>query len=505
MNLTDLLFEQYKAQGFDGDWYTFLVDSGYSGNVNDMLYKYLRDKGYTGSVNDMLFKAASDNALFGLAVSITTSNVLINSQTCDPASGSLSASVNGGTAPYTYSWTKVVGDGTIASPSSATTSIDFVDLCPQEGLSGTYQVQVTDANNDTATAQTTITAFNEAVLPLSLTMSSTDGTAESETPVNINSTVSVSVSGGITPYSYSWSKTSGSGTIISGGTTNSATVEFANVGPDDTPSGVFEVTVTDDQGTVATNSVSVGADNTFVLNPFPTGEQGFFLDASDLSTMYQDTAGTTPVTAAGQPVGRWEDKSGNGYIFSQSTSSKRPIYQTDGTHHWVDFDGVDDSILSSANVNMTGSDEVGLFSSVRNESPSAFSVIAEFGDYSSSIPDGSFQLYSPSDSGGFLVRGTSNAAVTVSTDANDTVWCGDSKISTPITRLAKNGGAPISSSNSLGTGNFSSLPVGLGARGQSNFFFNGRIYAFMVFGRLPTVQEQSDIKQFMADKAGVTL
>ena len=42
---------------------------------------------------------------------------------------------------------------------------------------------------------------------------------------------------------------------------------------------------------------------------FSNGEQGFFYDPNDLSTMYQDANGTKPVTAAGQPVGLILDKS----------------------------------------------------------------------------------------------------------------------------------------------------------------------------------------------------
>ena len=42
---------------------------------------------------------------------------------------------------------------------------------------------------------------------------------------------------------------------------------------------------------------------------FTAGEQGFAYDPNDLSTLYQDVAGTTPVTAAGQPVGLMLDKS----------------------------------------------------------------------------------------------------------------------------------------------------------------------------------------------------
>jgi len=42
---------------------------------------------------------------------------------------------------------------------------------------------------------------------------------------------------------------------------------------------------------------------------FATGEQGFAYDPNDLSTLYQDAAGTIPVTAAEQPVGLMLDKS----------------------------------------------------------------------------------------------------------------------------------------------------------------------------------------------------
>lgn len=42
---------------------------------------------------------------------------------------------------------------------------------------------------------------------------------------------------------------------------------------------------------------------------FAKGEQGFFYDPNDLSTMFQDAAGAIPVTHAGQPVGLMLDKS----------------------------------------------------------------------------------------------------------------------------------------------------------------------------------------------------
>lgn len=57
-----------------------------------------------------------------------------------------------------------------------------------------------------------------------------------------------------------------------------------------------------------------GSDGAFdVGDLWKAGEQGIYLDASDLSTMFQDAAGTTPVYAPGQgqidpPVGLWLDK-----------------------------------------------------------------------------------------------------------------------------------------------------------------------------------------------------
>lgn len=58
---------------------------------------------------------------------------------------------------------------------------------------------------------------------------------------------------------------------------------------------------------------------------FAAGEQGALYDPSDLSTLFQDSAGTTPVTAVEQPVGRMLDKSGRGNHATQSTTTKRPV------------------------------------------------------------------------------------------------------------------------------------------------------------------------------------
>ena len=81
---------------------------------------------------------------------------------------------------------------------------------------------------------------------------------------------------------------------------------------------------------------------------FANSEQGAWYDPSDLSTLFQDAAGTVPVTADGDPVGRMLDKSRNGNHASQTVSGSRPIYRTDGTLHWLLADGVDDKMVLAA-------------------------------------------------------------------------------------------------------------------------------------------------------------
>lgn len=49
--------------------------------------------------------------------------------------------------------------------------------------------------------------------------------------------------------------------------------------------------------------------NQIIQSLFTNNEQGFFYDPNDLTTMFQDAAGTVPVTAVGQPVGLMLDKS----------------------------------------------------------------------------------------------------------------------------------------------------------------------------------------------------
>lgn len=94
-------------------------------------------------------------------------------------------------------------------------------------------------------------------------------------------------------------------------------------------------------GGVVTN----GGDSWSPLELFAASEDGFWLDPSDLSTVWQDTAGTVPAVV-GDPVGRINDKSGNGNNAIQGTAANRPILRQDADGaYYLEFDGSNDSLV----------------------------------------------------------------------------------------------------------------------------------------------------------------
>ena len=65
--------------------------------------------------------------------------------------------------------------------------------------------------------------------------------------------------------------------------------------------------------------------NQAIVRAIVSENNGLLFDPSDLSTLYQDAAGTIPVTAVEQPVGKMLDKSGNGNHATQSVTASRPL------------------------------------------------------------------------------------------------------------------------------------------------------------------------------------
>lgn len=90
---------------------------------------------------------------------------------------------------------------------------------------------------------------------------------------------------------------------------------------------------------------------------FAQGEEGVWYEPKP-EYLFQDEAGTTPVTGDGQLVGLMIDRSGNGnHVTQKNSASRKPLYRTENGLHWLEFDGVDDGLSSIQNISFTNSDD----------------------------------------------------------------------------------------------------------------------------------------------------
>jgi len=95
-----------------------------------------------------------------------------------------------------------------------------------------------------------------------------------------------------------------------------------------------------------------------------------WLDGQDLSTLWQDTGGTTAVTSDNDPVKRWDDKSGNGYHVTNGTAGNdHPHYSTNdiNTNPAVEFvGGQADSLFNTASNIVTAGGARSIFVAMRD-------------------------------------------------------------------------------------------------------------------------------------------
>ena len=242
---------------------------------------------------------------------------------------------------------------------------------------------------------------------------------------------------------------------------------------------------------------------------FSNGEQGFFYDPNDLSTMYQDAAGTIPVTGAGQAVGLIKDKSGRGNHARQTVSASRPVLQRNATTgaYYLAFDGTDDFLLTNS-INFTATDKVSLFAGVRRLSDAGVSTIAEFSANSASNTN-SFYLVGLSNSAvQFNSRGSGNSA-TVSSQRfpapAPVVISSVGDISGKVSKIRANSGGYAVNVGDQGTGNYGNYPLYIGRRGGVALPFNGHIYGLIGIGKLVSDNEIVNIEKELAKRAGVAL
>lgn len=255
------------------------------------------------------------------------------------------------------------------------------------------------------------------------------------------------------------------------------------------------------------NGRAFGALAAAIRSLFANNEKGVWYDPSDFSTMFQDAAGTTPVTAVGQPVGRILDKSGRGNHATQATATSRPTLQQDsGGRYYLLFDGVDDW-LQTVSIDFTSTDKMTVVAGVRKLSSSIQSVVELSNVVNSS--NGSFAILANTSTNTTVLRyraiGTPSVFGDVShslADSVSAVLTGSLDFSQITQSLRLNGGSVATSSTNTGVDNFGNYPLYIGRRGGSLLPFNGRIYSLIVRGAQSSQSQIEASESYVNKKTG---
>jgi hypothetical protein len=305
----------------------------------------------------------------------------------------------------------------------------------------------------------------------------TNGAYDSTTPVNFSGSYSATVSQGLVSSSYIAS------VVVQPGTSSFVFKPGYNV----VSGSNYKL-----RGT--------GGYNLDIYDPatlFSSGQKGAWFDASDRSTLFQDAAGTTPVTAVGQPIGKWLDKSGNNNHATQSNASLRPTWQIDAEGNYnVTFTKTGQQLVSPP-IDFTATAQMFVCAGIHVTDSSSAGVAVELGADVNSV-NGSFLLGAPGSTTdhSMYLRGTTTirAAINNVVDGDD-IFTGLLDISQatkeleliPRLNYVQLTGSQITwTGTDAGTGNFGNLPLFIGSRSGVTTPYGGKIYQLIVRGALPT-------------------
>jgi hypothetical protein len=244
---------------------------------------------------------------------------------------------------------------------------------------------------------------------------------------------------------------------------------------------------------------------------FLGGEQGAWYDPSDLSTLFQDAAGTVPVTTTGQAVRLMLDKSGRGNHATAPSDAARPVLQADagGLLHLL-FNGSSRSMSTSA-INFTGTDKMSIFAGVTKLSDAARGMLAELssvatnpGAFYFAAPDVAAPNFGFYLNGGAVYQPTTFTAPTTQVIAVAFNRSGATLADKIIPRF--NGVVnQTNGSDAATTGNFGNYSLFIGSRNNASLRFNGRLYGLIVRGAQSSAAQITATELWMAGKTGVAI
>lgn len=229
-------------------------------------------------------------------------------------------------------------------------------------------------------------------------------------------------------------------------------------------------------------------------------------DPSDLSTLWKDESGTTPVTTDGDVVARMDDKSGNSRHFLQSSSGARFTYKTSGGLHWLESSGAAWMTTTAALSSFYGTTEFEAMVVARPDGASTSTtpinapafLHGDEGAITIGAPSPSnSRLYSSNYDGSvdftFVSYTTSADILAYAFHQSGTLYCG--------TSAGSEATATSGNTNHLGSGD----ELLLFTNYSQSHFITGRFYGAAISATVLSTGDRASLKTWLGAKAGLTL
>lgn len=261
-----------------------------------------------------------------------------------------------------------------------------------------------------------------------------------------------------------------SGSVPTGGTTGQVLTKLSSTDGDadwQTPSG--------------------GGGSLSLSSLYQSAADGAWFSVADASTLFQDSAGTIPAAADGDPVGLIRDKSGFHNDATQSTSSARPVLRLNAGDPYLEFSGSQWLSVPSSSLSLAGF-EVAFGARCRASLTSGIQpFIAR--SYAASVA-GRYGLFVNAGTVQALtqITGTISVTASVSADTTDHMYTARTLRGTTLTAVLYDVTGAVAAVNGSGSGiaNASAtIPTYIGAYGNSTntgpgSFLTGRVYSAAV-------------------------
>jgi len=192
-------------------------------------------------------------------------------------------------------------------------------------------------------------------------------------------------------------------------------------------------------------------------------------------------------------------------------------YDTSGFPLYLRFDGIDDSMYTPANLNLSGTDKVAVFAGVRKLSDAAAGMVSELSaNYNNNAGTFTFAASSngmtttnqyASSSRGSASANSNQYGISAAAPAPVTnVVTNQFDIANDLSAIRLNGAASgTNATGDQGSGNYGTYPLFIGARNNSSLWFNGHLYSLAVVGSAVSAGNISATEQWVAQKTGLVI